>query len=434
MLEAPLPPTVRVRYEGILQSVSPEGYPRLGSPDAPGQLRLYAAFDSLGSRSFFNNVFVPLLERVRSGQIAFTYVPLYEGNLQNVGAATRAALCAGEQGAFWALHDTLYSWNEAFGMTAFLPERVDAGITALGLDRATYEACMASQRPDEVLAAARGEVFIVPGFTSPPAVVVNGQAVPPDFTSVTQALAGQPVAALPTTAPAAALPATAMPAATTDSAPAGTPPPAGTAAPAVSSATTAPQVTPESTPGEISVQIIEGVQIQPPITLTLPQGWLPTYTTIVIPDLDGVNRPIPVAVYRGPVTGGTGFIVLLWGFPSIVPGNPFEPEGITAPNMHAEGLRLFRQALVDPDCQRVGTDVQRDYMVGGLPAQGTEITILECSMTVDTRGWFAGLRVDGMNFVFYVYTEPLQAMDTARGELQAVLDTVQFTVEEVFGG
>ncbi|MEO8395709.1 MAG: hypothetical protein ABI700_22130, partial [Chloroflexota bacterium] len=66
---------------------------------------------------------------------------------------------------------------------------------------------------------------------------------------------------------------------------------------------------------------------------------------------------------------------------------------------------------------------------GGLQAIGTQFAAVKCPQLPDTRGWFAGLRQFEINFVFYVYTDPIAAMDgSAPNELQAILDTVQFVM------
>ena len=50
----------------------------------------------------------------------------------------------------------------------------------------------------------------------------------------------------------------------------------------------------------------------------------------------------------------------------------------------------------------------------------------------DTRGWFASLNVDGLNFAFYSYVDPIQpAGSLAEIELQAIIDTLVFDVEAI---
>jgi hypothetical protein len=191
--------------------------------------------------------------------------------------------------------------------------------------------------------------------------------------------------------------------------------------------------TPEDTPlpedEPIIIEPLLGEEIAPPLDIDIPDEWLQGFNAITINDLDGRLRSIPLAVYTGPVAGGTGFIIVLWGFPNVTAGNPFAPETGQI-NLWSDGLRMLRQVVVDRACN-LGTDLQMDYTVGGLLATGTQFAAVDCSGEPDTRGWFAGLQVDKLNFVFYVYTEPIEAMGTAESELQAILDTVQFRVDEL---
>ena len=96
------------------------------------------------------------------------------------------------------------------------------------------------------------------------------------------------------------------------------------------------------------------------------------------------------------------------------------------PDIWTDGTRLLRLAIVETGCN-VGTDLRRNYSVGGLQAVGTQFAAVGCPQLPDTRGWFAALRQFNANFVFYVYTDPISAMDgSTPDELQAILDTVQF--------
>lgn len=422
-VDAPIPATARTRYEGLIQLTSDEGYPQLGSPNAAAQMRLYAGFDSIASRDLFNNALVALLADVRTGDLRVTFVPLYEGSLENVAAATRSALCAGEQGAFWAFHETLYSWNEAFGPNAFTAERLDAAVNALVPDRAAWDACIGSERPDQVLAAARSETFTLEGFTSPPGVFINGSPVAPDLMSIV----GEVDAAKQAAQQAANVPPTSTGAAEITGE-ASTVPTVESTQPAVITWTPSPGPSQTSLPTTTPIEFNPDEQVPPPIAIGLPEGWQVGYGIVPL------SRQIPFALYNGPVSGGIGTIIVLWGFVSVVPpldANPLDPDSLLGTDIYSEGILLFRQAIIEPDCQRVGTDVVREYSVGGQLAFGTEIAILDCPTTPDARGWFAGLQVDGINFVFYVYTEPLEAMDAARAELQTILDGVVFRVNEL---
>lgn len=207
--------------------------------------------------------------------------------------------------------------------------------------------------------------------------------------------------------------------------------PTGTPEPVTPTATPAPTETIEV----ITLAPLAGEHIPPPLDITLPEDWRVGYDVLVLNDM-GALRGVPLAIYRGPVAGGTGTIVLLWGFPNLA--NPFPGPGTPAgPDLWADGVRLLRLAVLEQDCN-IGTDRQRSYRVGTLSAMGAQFSAVECPELPNTRGWFAGLQESGLNFVFYAYAEGDAVVDPLRVEqfnaaaeqMQAVLDTVRFRVPE----
>jgi hypothetical protein len=228
-------------------------------------------------------------------------------------------------------------------------------------------------------------------------------------------------------------------------------PPVGpTATDITLTATLAPETT-ETLP-VVTLPALAGQKIDPPLDITLPDGWKIVLTDVqVLQDVPieadtNVNlniRGFPIQVYQGPVTGGKGTIVLYWGFPNI---NMLGSDAIVAsaqgtplaPDLWSDGLRLLHLAVVEQGCT-VGTDLKRSYRVGLLAATGTQFSAVNCPELPDTRGWFAGVQEKGLNFVFYVYVEGetvmnnqnLDAFRAASDELQAILDTVRFRVPDV---
>jgi hypothetical protein len=386
--QAAPPSTVSDRYQGLPQAVSLSGFPQVGFPNAPASVTIYGSFGDPASADFYANTYLPLVDRIRNGEVLVTFVPLAgRGSIPNERGAARAALCAGEQGAFWRFHDRLFdaarSGGDPFAGTLLIDMANN-----LGIDRSQWDECMISQRPDEILAEADRQVSNNEIFTSIPFVTVNEASSLLDTESLNftidralEQFNAQLQGAL----------ADATPEATDDS------------------IVELPPVTSEQT--------------APPLIIGLPQGWETGYAVQFLRDVDA-DRTIPVAVYQGPVTGGTGTIVLLWGFPNLIVTEGV-PETVT-PDLWLDGLRLLRLAVVEPSCN-VGTDLRREYNVGGLAAVGTQFAAVDCPELADTRGWFAGLRQNNLNFVFYVFTDPIEAMDTAEGELQAILDSVRFT-------
>ncbi len=202
------------------------------------------------------------------------------------------------------------------------------------------------------------------------------------------------------------------------------------------SITPEPSIVPTETFIPVTVESLLGEEIPPPINISVPEGWLSGTDALLLADLDGRLRSIPVAIYTGPVTGGTGYIVLFWGFPNLAP--------IGAENsdmdylMWTEGLRLFRMAVVEDDCNP-GTDLQNTFPVGDRMGSGTRFAIVDCPTTPDASGWFTALQVQGGNFAFYNFIEPagdinspqvIDEMAIGYTDLQAILNTVQFNIPE----
>lgn len=168
-VEAYIPDDLSARYEGIRRSYSPEGYPRLGDPQAPVTVEEYASFACPGCEAFHSDSFDAVLERVRAGQAVFTYVPLQTGSVPNAPGASRAALCAGQQTMFWEMHDVLFDWQTRYGNTAFSQNRLLAGVEQLGLITSAFTDCFNSAATSATLSAAQSE-----DVTTTPTIRVNG--------------------------------------------------------------------------------------------------------------------------------------------------------------------------------------------------------------------------------------------------------------------
>jgi protein-disulfide isomerase len=175
--EAPIPADTLTRYQGIPQSNSPEGFPILGNTNAPVKVIEYSSFDCPHCQEFNASVFPALVDRVRKGEVEYTFVPVWNtGGIANGQGAAYAAVCAGEQGKFWEMQDALFSWQATYVNTAFTQNRFAAGVTNLGLDSAKWNQCMGSDLPGKVVSAAI-DASKVQNIAGTPAIYVNGTAV-----------------------------------------------------------------------------------------------------------------------------------------------------------------------------------------------------------------------------------------------------------------
>jgi len=216
--------------------------------------------------------------------------------------------------------------------------------------------------------------------------------------------------------------------------PVGSPPATAPAQPSSTSALLA--MTPNSALTPLPTQAALQPGGPPPLDIKLPPNWKFGYQLVPIRD-QFVQAAMSMAVYQGPVTGGQGTIIILWGFPSLAPPPTLSgaqlltnAPGTPAPDLQAQaiwadGLRLLQGTVLDLTCN-VGHFGQRTLMIGGQQAIGEYFAASQCQGEPDTAGWFAGLRQGGGNFLFYAYIDPVQAYNQGRPEVQQILDTVVF--------
>ena len=395
-VSAPLAAQPVDRYAGLPQNVSLQGFPQIGYPSALVDVEVFAAFDDPQSGIFWSQSSDALIQRVRNGEVRLTFMPLFGiGSIEGGRTAARAAICAGEQNLFWQYIDLLFSGQDE--ANAFGGERLLNDGRQLGISEEQWAACLNSTGADTILADAQEAAQNVPTFVTTPYVLVNQSPSLTDSASLDftiDLLVQEANAELAEQASA--------------------------------------EVTPESTEelDRYTFDPLAHEQVPPPLNVTLPEGWVFAYDALVLQDVDGI-RAVPFAYYQGPVTGGVGTIVLLWGFPNLVRGADAPPGAEIQPDVWIDATRLLRLAIFEEGCN-VGTDLRRNYSVGGMQAVGTQFASVDCPQLADTRGWFAALRQFNLNFVFYAYTEPITAMDgVAQDELQAILDSVQFVIPEI---
>lgn len=178
--DAPIPEGAIARYEGIQQSRTAKGYPRLGDPASPVQVQLLSSFDCTACRTLHDELMDDLLQRVRAGEIALTFVPLYNtGSITNGQGAAKAAMCVADQNSFWPYQDALFAWQGQFANQAFTQSRLVSGVDALVLDRLAFELCSRSGSTDAVLSEARIDAGNLLNFIGTPTLTING-VVPVD--------------------------------------------------------------------------------------------------------------------------------------------------------------------------------------------------------------------------------------------------------------
>jgi len=142
---------------------------------------------------------------------------------------------------------------------------------------------------------------------------------------------------------------------------------------------------------------------------------------------------INVAGYAGPLSnGGTGFIYILWNYPSLVPVNPVaiptSSGDLAQAQLYSDGRRFLQGTILDVNCT-VGNYGRQTFPIGGQVAVGQMFQSSQCpDGSPDVAGWYAGVNAGGQRLLFYAYIQPVSSFLAARADLQQILNSVVFRV------
>jgi protein-disulfide isomerase len=171
-MDGPIPAGAATRYADLEQGITDEGFPRLGRPDAAVIVEEFSSFACPHCRTFHEEQFRDLLDKIAAGRVQFVYIPVTHIG-RGAKNAAKGALCAGEQGRFWAMHDTLFYWQGEFLASPFGKRRIENGAQNLGLDSAAFKKCMDDDHPQVILQRARDE-FERRHLSGTPTLFING--------------------------------------------------------------------------------------------------------------------------------------------------------------------------------------------------------------------------------------------------------------------
>lgn len=149
----------------------------IGSKTAPVTLDVYSDYQCPACDAFVKQGLPPLVnEFVPSGALRIVDHPVDILSSTPGGESTQAAVaaeCANDQGKYWQYHDYLF-WNQrGENQGTFSRDRLLAIATAVGLDRAAFETCIA----DPARASQVAQTTMTAGISSTPTLVLNGQRV-----------------------------------------------------------------------------------------------------------------------------------------------------------------------------------------------------------------------------------------------------------------
>lgn len=144
----------------------------VGADDAPVVVREFADYQCPACGLFSEASKRLKNEYVEAGQVRFVYFDLPLRQHKNAFPAAQAARCAGDQDAYWEMHERLYDsqseWNTSNDATATFTRYG----SDLGLDERRFRRCMTTELHREAVEASR-RVAMQLQVTSTPTVLVD---------------------------------------------------------------------------------------------------------------------------------------------------------------------------------------------------------------------------------------------------------------------
>ncbi len=151
----------------------------LGSDSAPVEVVEYADFQCPHCGEFAVLQLPTIKEQlIATGKVRWRLRDYPLGAFPWSRAAALAAQCAGEQGQYWRMADTLFLTQSGWGRQSRDPSGYFSDLArSLGLNRDTFDACLASQRYAGRIEASRQEA-LARGVNGTPTFFVNGRLWP----------------------------------------------------------------------------------------------------------------------------------------------------------------------------------------------------------------------------------------------------------------
>lgn len=154
--------------EGATVTIPWRNRPTLGNTNAAVVLVEFTDYQCPFCKRFHDQTFTALRTAfVDTGRIAYVSRNLPLAMHAQAGPAAQAALCAGEQGAYWNLRADLFAH-----MQQATPEAIRSLAEARGLDLAAYDSCLAAQRHAAELAEDQQDATAV-GITGTPSFLLG---------------------------------------------------------------------------------------------------------------------------------------------------------------------------------------------------------------------------------------------------------------------
>jgi len=162
-----------VAAPGVVRGVTAEGLPFLGDPAAPIRFRLAQNFTCSHCQDFHETDLARFItDDVLTGRAVLEIDLMAFGAEPYSTYAATAALCAGEQGAFWEVQDALFDLAREYPpSTGFDVPHIRDAAAAIGLDGDALAECVIVERTADLLDQHETTAF-ESGVTATPTVLM----------------------------------------------------------------------------------------------------------------------------------------------------------------------------------------------------------------------------------------------------------------------
>ena len=149
----------------------------MGDPNAPVKIIEYSDFQCPYCARFVKDTEQQLIDTyIATGKVYFEYHSFGEFIGTESARAAEAAYCAGDQGKFWELHDTIFANQTGENVGAFNDKRLTAFAEKIGVDKALFNDCFNNGKYKTMVTQDGAEARAA-GVKATPSFVVNGKLV-----------------------------------------------------------------------------------------------------------------------------------------------------------------------------------------------------------------------------------------------------------------
>ncbi|MBL3555358.1 MULTISPECIES: DsbA family protein [Marinobacter] len=144
----------------------------VGDPDAPVVVREFADYQCPACARFSDASEQLKQEYVETGKVRFVYFDLPLQQHDNAVPSAHAARCAGDQGAYWEMHDELFDMQTEWSGSGSPVDTFSRYANDLGLDERRFRRCMSTDLHIDDIEQSR-RVAMQLRVTSTPTVLVD---------------------------------------------------------------------------------------------------------------------------------------------------------------------------------------------------------------------------------------------------------------------